>query len=82
MERWEQQDFDAIVVGSGPGGATVAKELSQRGKKTLILERGGSAPVKGTRLQCTALWCHRHTPVHGTGQCVRVGALLIRKKDR
>lgn len=39
-------EFDAIVVGSGPGGATVARELSKRGKRVLILERGGNAPIK------------------------------------
>jgi len=43
-------EFDAIVVGSGPGGATVAKELSKRGQRVLILERGGNAPLKGTLL--------------------------------
>jgi choline dehydrogenase-like flavoprotein len=31
---------DVIVVGSGPGGATVARELAHRGKKVLLLERG------------------------------------------
>ena len=40
------KEFDAIVVGSGPGGATVARELSKRKKRVLILERGGDAPPK------------------------------------
>ena len=31
---------DVIVVGSGPGGATVARELTQKGRTVLILERG------------------------------------------
>ena len=31
---------DAIVVGSGPGGASVSRELTKGGKKVLILERG------------------------------------------
>lgn len=33
-------DFDAIVVGSGISGAWVAKELCERGLRTLVLERG------------------------------------------
>jgi choline dehydrogenase-like flavoprotein len=42
----QREEFDVIVVGSGPGGATVANELSQRGKRVLILEQGGDAPIK------------------------------------
>ena len=33
-------DFDAIVVGSGMSGGWAAKELCERGLKTLVLERG------------------------------------------
>jgi choline dehydrogenase-like flavoprotein len=31
---------DVVVVGSGPGGATLARELAARNKKVLLLERG------------------------------------------
>lgn len=48
-------EFDAIVVGSGPGGATVARELSMRGKRVLILERGDNAPLKDGLLRTIAL---------------------------
>ncbi|MCP4757631.1 MAG: GMC family oxidoreductase [Proteobacteria bacterium] len=40
--------FDAIVVGSGPGGATTARELTRRRKKVLILEWGPDTELKGT----------------------------------
>jgi choline dehydrogenase-like flavoprotein len=33
-------EFDAIVIGSGISGGWVAKELCERGLKTLVLERG------------------------------------------
>ncbi len=42
---------DAIVVGSGPGGATVAKELARRNKRVLILEWGSGAPIRGSKWQ-------------------------------
>ncbi len=45
------QMFDAVIAGSGPGGASVARELAKNGKKVLILEWGDHEPVRGTFLQ-------------------------------
>jgi choline dehydrogenase-like flavoprotein len=36
----QQHSFDAIVVGSGISGGWAAKELCEKGLKTLVLERG------------------------------------------
>ncbi len=33
--------YDAVVVGGGPSGATVAQELAQRGHSVLLLDRAG-----------------------------------------
>lgn len=40
MIKTKQYDFDAIVVGSGVSGGWAAKELTEKGLKVLILERG------------------------------------------
>jgi choline dehydrogenase-like flavoprotein len=38
------QHYDVIVVGSGPGGASLAQRLAPTGKRILILERGDYLP--------------------------------------
>ena len=43
--------YDAIVVGTGPGGATVAREMTNAGKKVLMLDWGSNAPIKGSNAQ-------------------------------
>lgn len=48
-------EFDVIVVGSGPAGATVARELSKRGRRVLIVERGGNPPLGESFLRTASL---------------------------
>ncbi|HNW30368.1 MAG TPA: GMC family oxidoreductase [Spirochaetota bacterium] len=45
-----KEKFDVIVVGSGAGGASVAKDLAAKGKKVLILEGSGGNRIKGSFL--------------------------------
>ena len=40
MDNIASYQPDVIVVGSGPGGATITRELTRFGKKVLLLERG------------------------------------------
>jgi choline dehydrogenase-like flavoprotein len=36
----KRETCDVVVVGSGPGGATVAREVSRGGRRVMLLERG------------------------------------------
>lgn len=47
--------YDAIVVGSGPGGASVARELARRGLAVAMLEQGSAAPLTGTLRHMAAM---------------------------
>src|SRR5512132_972484 len=40
MSAKETHTYDAIVVGSGMSGGWAAKELTEKGLKTLVLDRG------------------------------------------
>lgn len=55
-------EYDAIVIGSGPGGASVARELARAQRRVLILERGRD--WRGHRLYGTypgaLLYADRH----------------------
>jgi len=44
------KEYDVIVVGSGIGGSTVAREMARKGKKVLMLERGGRMDWLGNTL--------------------------------
>ena len=41
-------EYDAVVVGSGPGGASAARELCRAGKKVIMLEYGSDGQWLGT----------------------------------
>ena len=41
LEKDIEEESDVCVIGSGAGGAAVAKELAEKGLKVIILEEGG-----------------------------------------
>jgi choline dehydrogenase-like flavoprotein len=50
------QEFDAIVIGTGAGGGTLALHLAQAGKKILILERGSFMPQEKLNWDTSAVF--------------------------
>ena len=38
--KYNYEAYEYIVIGTGPGGAPVARELAKAGKKVLMVERG------------------------------------------
>ena len=43
----DQQDFDVVVIGGGPAGATAAHDLALAGRSVLLLDRAGRAKPCG-----------------------------------
>jgi len=53
-----EERFDAIIIGGGPGGLTVAYHLAKKGFRTVLIERGkylGSKNVYGGRIYSYAI---------------------------
>ena len=68
-------EFDAIVVGSGISGGWAAKELTEKGLKVLLLERGRDiVHAKDYVNEHKELWEFPHRrwedvrPLHGRGR--------------
>ena len=78
--------YDVIVVGSGPGGGSVAHRLAATGKRILMLERGGYLP------RSRANWDAKTVFVDGAyqapetwygkkGEAFRPGPALLRRRQ-
>jgi len=48
MKNKTRLSADIVVVGSGPGGATIARDLTLAGKKVIIVEWGRHIKPRGT----------------------------------
>ena len=68
MNSFLNDEFDAIIVGTGPGGGSVANELSRQGWKLLILEKGAGEPIKGTPAQLISMALVPGRSLHFTRQ--------------
>ncbi|MBS1974427.1 MAG: FAD-binding protein, partial [Bacteroidetes bacterium] len=56
-----QHTYDAIVIGSGISGGWAAKELCEKGLKTLVLERGRNVVhIKDYPTATLAQWEFKH----------------------
>ena len=75
--------YDAYIIGSGAGGGTLARALTQQGKKVLLIERGTFLPrepanwdatqVFGGKYQTTETWHDRNGHPFTPGEYYWVG---------
>ena len=49
-------EFDLVIVGTGAGGGTIARALSETGRRILVVERGDFVPVEDQNWSPDAVW--------------------------
>jgi len=49
-------DFDIVIIGTGAGGGTMARALSESGARVLVLERGHFVPQEPENWDPEAVW--------------------------
>ena len=50
MKNPKKMKADVVVIGTGPGGATVARDLTLKGKKVIMIERGKNVKMSGNAI--------------------------------
>ena len=78
--------YDAIIVGSGAGGAAVAYKLVQGGKRVLVLEKGTPLPRDRSTLDVKQVFKEgrfkNHEPwVDGYNKVFIPGRVLQRRRQ-
>ena len=79
-----EQEFDVIVLGSGPGGEGASIRLAKEGRRVAVVEQqtevGGTCTHAGTIPSKALIWIaqqlveNRHNRLHqAAGMCLRVG---------
>jgi choline dehydrogenase-like flavoprotein len=56
IQRFMANPYDAIIIGTGAGGGTLALHLAQAGKRILILERGPFMPQEKLNWDTSAVF--------------------------
>jgi choline dehydrogenase-like flavoprotein len=55
MKQQQKKEYDVIVVGSGAAGCTVAREMTKKGKRVLLLEKGGRMEWLGNTITVASM---------------------------
>lgn len=72
----KNKKYEFIIVGSGAGGATVARELAKRGKKIIILEQGKREKKIGGVMN--SLWYYDHHKITMWPKASKEGTIIYR----
>jgi choline dehydrogenase-like flavoprotein len=78
MKPSSQRKFqaDVVIAGSGPGGATLAKELSRKGKKVIVCEAGKKQSWFGYSLSTVNLLAEKGLTFSREGNWIVAGNTL------